>query len=331
MNVRKLFRKELEEVSYEDLIEYFKDPIEESDTIEYKSFASYQGQNDFKYKERKILKTICSFLNSSGGVIIWGAPMSKKDKDNKHILEKELSPINKIINKDSFISKILNKIVPTPLDIKCRVIEVSENRCIIILEITQSKNKPHQFESIYYMRADGQTIIAPHHYIEALFKQIKYPELSAHVEMRYFESKIIDNNFLECKINLFIENKSKFINETNLLVSLVIDNTYQEFKDESFPICHYGKEIVIIPEIRLPIKSIGKYCTAILQVLFGGEKSPLRCSRFLLQYHVSPVYDNSMSRIIELQPGNVEIIKREEDKFIFELDDENMKLPPTLH
>ena len=111
MTVYNLFNIDIHELKASDIEQYFKStPLEESDSLEYKSYADDKQKGNYKGKEEAILKTICGFLNSEGGVIIWGAPESKKSNSEQK-LEKELSPVRGMVNKDSFIAKILNRIM----------------------------------------------------------------------------------------------------------------------------------------------------------------------------------------------------------------------------
>lgn len=72
---QQFFGKPVDDLTYSDLTTHFAQPQEESDRIEYKSFRE---SGDFKKKEATILKTICAFLNSGGGILVWGAPRREK-------------------------------------------------------------------------------------------------------------------------------------------------------------------------------------------------------------------------------------------------------------
>lgn len=342
MKVKDLFNKELRELESSDLETYLQDPLEESDVIEYKSFA---GEEGVKERERKILKTICSFLNSSGGILIWGAPEEiKEGKDN--VLQKELSPIDHVIKKDHFIAKVLNRIIPSPSGIRCEAILVGEDKCVLVFEVEESKNRPHQFENIYYMRADGQTIAAPHHYVEALFKQVRYPILEGSLEFRKSSARYyskhhvkslpdnqksdsrnstnasISQGYIEVEVNVFVRNKSIFINEVNLAVSIVVENIYQGEKREIiFPTTHYGKTEILIPKIKLPISYESSTHKTEISLLFAGQMSPLKCSRYLVEYGLNQKYENPNSERLILKPW-LNIISRDENKFYFEVENE---------
>ena len=63
----------IDQITEEMLIDYFKEEHEETDLLEFKSFYD-KKQGNYKEKESTVLKNICAFLNSSGGIIVWGDP-----------------------------------------------------------------------------------------------------------------------------------------------------------------------------------------------------------------------------------------------------------------
>lgn len=75
-------KKRIEDIAYDDLVSYFAIEREESDKIEYKSFVIDDGES-LKQKEKGIIKSITGFLNSDGGLLIWGAPVGQKVEGKK--------------------------------------------------------------------------------------------------------------------------------------------------------------------------------------------------------------------------------------------------------
>ena len=62
------FNKEkIEDITYDDVVSFFKEEKTESDKIEFKSFFSNEKEHEAD-KENAILKSICAFLNSEGGL-----------------------------------------------------------------------------------------------------------------------------------------------------------------------------------------------------------------------------------------------------------------------
>ena len=70
------------------------------------------------------------------------------------------------------------------------------------------------------MRLDGQTVPAPHHYIEALFKQIKYPDLGGYIK---FEKLNTNGSEYLLNIVIMIFNFSPLQNEENLSYELIVN------------------------------------------------------------------------------------------------------------
>jgi hypothetical protein len=177
------FKRPISQVSETDLVQFFTTQQEESDTLELKSYINY---NDGKSKPEKnkeklnsIISTICAFLNSEGGILIWGAPEEGREKKP---YTGSLTPVEIELSKDQLMSKIVDSISPLPTQINITNVAVSGGNCYI-LEVNKSEYSPHQYKGTYYMRIDGATHTAPHHYVEALMKKISYPKLKVTLAM----------------------------------------------------------------------------------------------------------------------------------------------------
>ena len=97
------FGKDLNDLSYEDIVDFFAVEKEESDKIEFKAFHPDFG--NFNKNLEGVIRGICAFLNSNGGILIWGAPLGQK-VDERVIFQGALSPVTELKEKDSLISKI---------------------------------------------------------------------------------------------------------------------------------------------------------------------------------------------------------------------------------
>ena len=75
------FGKSLRELIYTDIEDYFRQPREETTTIEFKSYNKQHGTVESSLEG--IVKGICAFLNSEGGLLIWGAPNGEMQKGRK--------------------------------------------------------------------------------------------------------------------------------------------------------------------------------------------------------------------------------------------------------
>jgi hypothetical protein len=246
------------------------------------------------------MRSICAFLNSGGGILIWGAPLGRAVEGRKEkIFQGELSPITHRIEKDSYINKISDSITPMPNNVMVFPLE-SEGRFICLFEVQDSEYSPHQFKNNYHMRLDGQTRIAPHHYIEALFRKITYPHLKGFIKLeRLFHDK--ENVFLALTPLLF--NLSKLQNEHNLYYRIVVtkgifenssvstdaDSPYRMGGHEkrvlkALDTMYYNEPYRSSEVIRFDYDTLqeadGKFE---ILLYFGGKLSPLRFSKYDLQ------------------------------------------------
>ncbi len=211
------FKKEISEISFEDVAQYFIVAKQESDKIEFKSDHGNEKPHE---KENNILKSICAFLNSEGGLIIWGAPKGQPDPSNKKnkLFFGDLAPMDTDYIKDSFINIMTNKITPSPNGIRFHQL-MKDRRFIYLIDVEKSTYSPHQFNNTYYMRLDGQSIPAPHHYIEALFKKISFPVLESKVRAIRTETEHTPGTHnLMVILLIIITNTSKLQNEKELYV-----------------------------------------------------------------------------------------------------------------
>jgi hypothetical protein len=215
------FGKPLTNITSVDLIHYFSNEREESDTIEFKSYVE-RNQNNHANKEAAVLKTVCAFLNSSGGMLIWGAPMGHTpDGRQTKVFTGTLSPVTRLIEKDTFISRIANSIIPLSNLVKMHRVEVEAGSYVYVIDVEQSIHKPHQFDNRYWVRLDGQTGTAPHYLIDALFKQIRYPNLGGYI--KFNKCSLAAYNILDLDLTIVVVNHSRDQNEYDIPVVLVGD------------------------------------------------------------------------------------------------------------
>jgi predicted HTH transcriptional regulator len=188
--IKTLLNKELDNLVYQDIIDFFINEQEESDIIEFKSYSVQYG--NFNKNLEGIIRAVCAFLNSAGGIIIWGAPNGETfGNTSKLVFKGELSPVQELKDKDWIINKISDSIIPLPIGINTKILQDGSNY-LYIFEIQPSNYKPHQYKNTYFARLDGQTKPAPHYLIEALFKQIKFPNIEGYLK---FEKIYVYDNF----------------------------------------------------------------------------------------------------------------------------------------
>ena len=311
--IEQYFGKKAENLTYQNIIDFFLVEREESDKLELKSF--YSPDNE-KEKVNGLLRSICAFLNSSGGLLIWGAPIGTIiDGRTEKVFTGNLSPVTTLYEKDAFVGKIADSITPSPnLFAFCRI--ENNGNYIYLIEVTQSEYSPHQFKNTYYMRIDGQTRPAPHHYIEALFKKITYPKLKASLT-----TKITSNlqNRFSFQINARIFNLSKLQQEHKLFYRLqttqgfffpyAIPNGTRKSQEISMTVMdtlYYYQPYIIGETLEMDLAQYqSPYLHFNISLFFGGERSPL-LRNF---YHYRLDVGNTM----------LEEIERTENQYLFEI------------
>ncbi|AOM77387.1 helix-turn-helix domain-containing protein [Pedobacter steynii] len=202
-----LFGVTLEELNSGLLENYFQEQRLETDTLEFKSFPP---QANFDAILVKIMKTICGFLNGSGGLLILGAPV-KQTVGNVDFFNGVLTPVSVQKSVDWFINKCCTSISPMPIGIAVKILP-SGNSFVYVFEVQESQYKPHQVDHIYYIRMDGQTRPAPHYIVQALMRQISYPDLRATLRLNAFFEH---GGQTLCKLAFVIFNFSKLQNDSN--------------------------------------------------------------------------------------------------------------------
>ncbi len=298
------FGKPLDNLEYNDIVNYFADPKQETETIELKS---YHPQSTFDKGLQGVIRGISAFLNSSGGLLIWGAPSGQKIQGQaEDVFVGNLSPVNELHGKDRLINKITSAIVPLPIGIKVNILE-SNGAYIYVFEVQPSTYKPHQFDTRYYVRLDGQTKPAPHYLVDALMKQVTYPNLNGVIK---FHPMTIDNAAAyHLPITIGIFNFTEMQNEETVSFRLSCTGGYfqngrstiqfnktmqpaqyhmagQELVYENFAnVLHFGppqlhKDHIVIDDHNRTLSN----GILSLTLSFGGKKSPAKTSVYRLDF-----------------------------------------------
>lgn len=307
-------KEKIDEITYEDVVKFFGEEQQESDKIEFKSFVSSEELSRkadlLRDKEKGIIKSISGFLNSEGGMLIWGSPVGEiVDGKKEKVFKGELSLVEKFYEKDQFISKLTDSLTPIPRGILFHRIE-HDGKYLYLFEAPKSEYSPHQFDNRFYMRIDGQTKPAPYHYIEALFKQIKYPNLNGYIKLD--SCNLINSNqrsLYHLNFKVFLFNHSKLQNDYDVSYRIVCTvgkfmNWDVTFRDEGVSygmgghekrvsnlknVIHYGEpvyqgECIVIEPHELQ-KTSGQ---VEIMLVFGAKKSPMKCCSYKLQLTPQP-------------------------------------------
>lgn len=317
---KQLFGKSIQDLNYEDISNFFLEEREESTTLEFKS-----GQNsELAFEDvlkRKIIKSICGFLNSEGGVIIWGTPKEvKKEKSQSkyRVATGELLPNSSFIEKDTLIRKIVSNISYLPTGIKLAALNDGE-KYLYIIEVQESQSKPHQYDNQYPIRIDGQTISAPHYLIDAMFKTIKLPELDGRID--FLSAEVEEGHHIIIKFAVIIFNKSIFINEKNLSFQILatpgyfIINRQGSYISQPHEVLHYGRPYRETHSLYIPKQNLTGINNIKMILSFGGELGPaltnsytisinkLKTGKFDFSNHVVEMTENESYKEVQEKLG----------------------------
>lgn len=279
-----LFNRDLYELTYNNLEDFFQTQKDESLNLEFKS---YVAQGNYKLKEEAIKKAICGLLNSEGGIVIWGAPIEVIDAHGKKSAVGTLTAFESNLDRDRLINIFSSSISPMPIGIRVQALQNPEGLSIFIIEVEKSIEKPHQFDNRYYIRLDGQTRIAPHYLISAMMKGTTFPVLRGHLRLQAIRNHL-NNIVLDFRKVLF--NTSPYINDINInfriIASsgmLIIDGkeTGSEHH-QTFPLLTHGAPTTSDFRLLLPKANIN--CEINIAFQFGGEKSPSKMSKYKYQF-----------------------------------------------
>lgn len=293
------FYKPIDVLLYQDIEEFFVDAKEESTKIEFKSFSTEHG--NFNDSLDGVIKGLCAFLNSEGGILIWGAPNGKKmlGKNSKSF-QGALSPLIELKEKDWIINKISDLITPLPVGINVAILQ-NGAYIIYVFEVQQSNYSPHQFNNTYWARLDGQTKPAPHYLIDALFKKIRFPNIEGFIILE----KISNNGtYFILDITICIFNFSQLQNEEKIIFSLMCPQGFfaksknlkyshlYDYDGHQFiskgliDLLHFGAPEMHSEQLVFdPNQLVSKFNNEVdLLLFFGGKFSPLKSSNYKLNF-----------------------------------------------
>jgi hypothetical protein len=279
-----IFNKDLYDLDYNDLENYFLAKKDETINLEFKS---YVDQGEYSKKEYAIKKSVCGMLNSEGGIIVWGAPVEVKDGKGNTSAQGGLTPFDTKLDKDRLVNILSSSITPLPVGIRVHEVQNQSGLSVFIIECQKSIDKPHQFDNLYFIRLDGQTRIAPHYVISALMKSVDFPTLRGHIRLRKIET---DGHNYVLTFNRLLYNASPYINEINARMRIVVlpGHIYVHGKFEGgsllddYPLLSNGAPFLTPLTIKIPSSSIHNDLDILFQ--FGGEKSPSKISRYKYKF-----------------------------------------------
>jgi hypothetical protein len=313
-----IFNKDLYQLTYNDIVDFFNTEKDETLYLEFKSYPAAGNHND---KENAVLKAICALLNSEGGIVIWGAPVETRDAQGNTSAIGALTPFTTVLDRDRFINKVTGALTPLPIGIRVQKLNNSNNDSIFVIEVEKSDFKPHQFKDKYYIRLDGQTRIAPHYLIEAMMKGVNFPLIRGHIRLKRVETS--GNNIL-LHLRKIVYNSSPYLNELNLSYKIIagpgtmlIDgNSFNGFYDDSVGIVSNGRPFMGDFILSIPSTELTRHNNEVQVALnFVGEKSPSKTSVYKYSL-VNPTLG-------EVADENSFIIEKRENKLSSDISDDS--------
>lgn len=288
-----VFGKSLTDLVYQDIVTFFTTDHAESNTIEFKAFSAQHGS--FNNNLKGIIRAICGFLNSDGGLAIWGAPLGVNDPETG---EKKsvgpLAPVPDYKEKDWLINKISDSITPLPVGIKVCVLQNLPTENVYIFEVPASPYKPHQYDNTYYVRLDGQTKPAPHYFIEALFKRISYPNIEGYLKVIRAGLKQNPSRYY-VEIGVFLFNFSQLQNEEMVMARITsIPGRFRDYSGAAerhevvrqigmlhFGLVHNHTELITVDPEEINNNNMRLH----LVLTYSGKHSPAKSSDYTLDLH----------------------------------------------
>jgi hypothetical protein len=283
------FKKDLNDLTYTDIKNFFGTEKLENETIEFKSFHPNAA---FEKEINNVIIGIDAFLNSEGGILIWGAPKGLKLPNRKELsFVGDLSPLKGFKEKDELINIISGRISPLPIGINVAILEAN-SEYVYVFEIQPSQYKPHQFSDKYYVRLDGQSKPAPYYLIEALMKKITFPDVAGYIKFERIQR--FDHGY-NLNFSVFLCNFSKFQNEENASFQLVVfpGNIYPRlggaYYSKEHSVLHYGRPYRENHDMFIDMIELDKYDYYVkFSLNFGGKYSPAKSSNYTLNFWQQP-------------------------------------------
>lgn len=302
-----LFNKDLYDLTFNDVQDFFATEKEETLNLEFKSYVQ---QGDYALKEGAVKKAVCALLNSEGGIIIWGAPIETKIANQNTTAIGDLTPFTSPLDRDRLINKLSSAISPLPIGIRVQVLKNAAQESVFVIEVEKSIERPHQYDDRYYIRLDGQTRVAPHYLISALMKSTDFPVLRGHLRLKTIETDGF-NYLLHFKKLLF--NTSIYNNDVSINMRLgvspgqiFVNNNNEGFMfNQTYPILSNGAPLMSNFILRIPAAQIHQEIQIIFQ--FGGEKSPSKVSSYKYQL-------NGNIQLGNVNDENIYITSKSENK-----------------
>jgi hypothetical protein len=180
------FNKELEKLDTQDIESLIQNKIDESLTLEYKE-PTENSEKDCD----DIAKTISGFLNTEGGILVYGMS-EKRDADHRYPDNMKWCDLTK----ERFESLLLNRVQSWEPRTRIYRIADKENnkKGMFVLEVPKSDNPPHMSNFVYYKRLNFRTVPMSHQEVIRTFQ-------ASHTERRELQQFVIQPLYSEINEN----------------------------------------------------------------------------------------------------------------------------------
>lgn len=157
-----LNRASLDQVQISDIFRLIENKTEESLHLDYESIP----EKHVKYEG--LAEHISGFLNTSGGIIVFGVA---EKKENGRIIPDHITWTT--IKKETVENNLYQRVDPWHEDIRILPFSNPKNDIerIFLIYVPKSKNSPHMANYRYYMRLNFQTKPMGHNQVLSIFRQ----------------------------------------------------------------------------------------------------------------------------------------------------------------
>jgi len=180
------FGKELEKLQINDILSLIQNKVDESQNLEYK-----EPSKDLSEDCNNLAKSISGFLNTDGGILIYGVSERKED-DHRFPTDAKWCDTAK----ERIENLLKSRIQPWEERIKIHRVENKEDERvgIFIIEVPKSNNPPHMYNHCYYQRLNFQTQPMTHQNVFRAFQ-------TSWIRRRDLYQDVLEPLYSEIKLN----------------------------------------------------------------------------------------------------------------------------------